>query len=62
LSGISEIGAFDGGLRQDLQRTTLASGAVVRETVVQVSLRLFIPASQDPSLDMQDTRAPVNNP
>jgi hypothetical protein len=49
-------------VRQDLQRTTLASGAVVRETVVQVSLRLFIPASQDPSLDMQDTRAPVNNP
>jgi len=36
----------------------------VQETVLQVSLRLFIPASQtqDPSLDMQDTRAPVNNP
>ena len=64
LSGISEIGAFDGGLRQDLSRSMLASGTEVRETVLQVSLRLFIPASQtqDPSLDMQDPRAPVNNP
>jgi hypothetical protein len=64
LSGISEIGAFDGGVRQDLTRSMLASGAEVRETVVQISLRLFIPASQtqDPSLDMQETRAPVNNP
>jgi hypothetical protein len=64
LSGVSEIGAFDGGVRQDLTRSALASGAEVRETVLQVSLRLFIPASQtqDPSLDLQDTRAPVNNP
>ncbi len=64
LSGVSEIGAFDGGVRQDLTRSMLASGTEVRETVLQVSLRLFIPASQtqDPSLDMQDTRAPVNNP
>ncbi|HSY37999.1 MAG TPA: hypothetical protein VLA79_00685 [Polyangia bacterium] len=63
LSGVSEIGAFDGGVRQDLTRSMLASGAEVRETVLQVSLRLFIPASQtDPSLDMQDSRAPVNNP
>jgi hypothetical protein len=65
LSGISsEIGAFDGGVRQDLTRSALASGAEVRETVLQVSLRLFIPASQtqDPSLEMQDSRAPVNNP
>jgi hypothetical protein len=64
LSGISEIGAFDGGMRQDLTRSMLASGAEVRETVLQVSLRLFIPAAQtqDPSLGMQDTRAPVNNP
>ena len=64
LSGVSEIGAFDGGIRQDLTRSMLASGAEVRETVLQVSLRLFIPASetQDPSLDMQETRAPVNNP
>ena len=46
LSGISEIGAFDGGVRQDLTRSMLASGAEVRETVLQVSLRLFIPASQ----------------
>jgi hypothetical protein len=64
LSGISEIGAFDGGVRQDLTRSMLASGAEVHETVVQVSLRLFIPAAQtqDPSLDMHDPRAPVNNP
>jgi hypothetical protein len=64
LSGISEVGAFDGGIRQDLTRSMLASGSEVRDTVLQVSLRLFIPASQtqDPSLDMQDPRAPVNNP
>ncbi|HEX3901725.1 MAG TPA: hypothetical protein VH853_02680 [Polyangia bacterium] len=65
LSGISEIGAFEGGLRQDLTSSTLvAGGGETRETVVGVSLRLFIPASQtqDPSLDMQDPRAPVNNP
>jgi hypothetical protein len=64
LSGVSEIGAFDGGMRQDLTRSMLASGAEVRETVLQVSLRLFIPAAQtqDPLLDMQDTRAPVTNP
>ena len=35
LSGVSEIGAFDGGVRQDLTRSMLASGAEVRETVVQ---------------------------
>lgn len=64
LAAISDIGAFDGGVRQDLTRSALASGTEVRETVVQVSLRLFIPASQtqDPSLDPQDTRAPVTNP
>ena len=64
LSGLSEIGAFDGGVRQDLTRSMLASGAEVHETVLQVSLRLFIPAAQtqDPSLEMQDPRAPVNNP
>ena len=42
LSAISEIGALDGGVRQDLFR---ADGRT-RETVVGISLRLFIPASQ----------------
>lgn len=48
LSAISEIGALDGGLRQDFSRGDGGS----RETVVGLSLRLFIPASQtnqDPS-------------
>ncbi len=64
LSAISEIGAFDGGVRQDLTRSALASGTEVRETVVQVSLRLFIPSAptEEPSLDMQDAHAPVTNP
>ncbi len=35
LSGVSEIGAFDGGVRQDLSRSMLASGAEVRETVLR---------------------------
>lgn len=48
LSAVSEIGALDGGVRQDLFRPDGRS----RETVVGISLRLFIPASQtnpDPS-------------
>lgn len=48
LSAISEIGALDGGVRQDLSHGDGGS----RETVVGISLRLFIPASQtnqDPS-------------
>jgi hypothetical protein len=48
LSAISEIGALDGGVRQDLTR----GDGGKRETVVGISLRLFIPASQtnqDPS-------------
>ncbi len=48
LSAMSEIGALDGGVRQDLFRADGNS----RETVVGISLRLFIPASQtnqDPS-------------
>jgi hypothetical protein len=53
LSAISDIGALDGGLRQDLFRSQDAAGmARPRETVVGLSLRLFIPASQtnqDPS-------------
>jgi hypothetical protein len=42
LSAISEIGAIDAGVRQDL----LHAEGTPRETVVGVSLRLFIPASQ----------------
>jgi hypothetical protein len=42
LSVMSPIGALDGGLRQDLFRRD----GVSRETVVGVSLRLFVPASQ----------------
>jgi hypothetical protein len=53
LSAISEIGALDGGLRQDLVRGEESPGVPrPRETVVGLSLRLFIPASQtnqDPS-------------
>jgi hypothetical protein len=48
ISAISDIGALDAGVRQDL----LHAAGVPRETVVNVSLRLFIPASQtnqDPS-------------
>lgn len=48
LSAVSEIGAVDGGVRQDLSRGDSGS----RETVVGISLRLFVPASQtnqDPS-------------
>jgi hypothetical protein len=48
LSAISDIGALDGGVRQDLSR----GDGGTRETVVGISLRLFIPASQtnqDPS-------------
>jgi len=41
-SAISEIGALDVGVRQDLFQTE----GPARETVVNVSLRLFIPASQ----------------
>lgn len=53
LSAISDIGALDGGLREDLFRSQDDAGmARPRETVVGLSLRLFIPASQtnqDPS-------------
>ncbi|HXJ22088.1 MAG TPA: hypothetical protein VMT03_17835 [Polyangia bacterium] len=48
MSAISDIGALDAGVRQDL----LHGAGVPRETVVNISLRLFIPASQtnqDPS-------------
>lgn len=48
LSAISDIGALDGGVRQDFSQGSGSS----RATVVGLSLRLFIPASQtnpDPS-------------
>jgi hypothetical protein len=46
LSGISEIGAFDAGLRQDITQHQEAGLETPRQTVVGVSLRLFVPASQ----------------
>jgi hypothetical protein len=48
-SAISEVGAFDAGLRQDVSRGEASPGLDrPRETVVGVSLRLFIPADQTP--------------
>jgi len=48
-SAISEVGAFDAGLRQDLFRSEVSPGLDrPRETVVGVSLRLFVPADQTP--------------
>jgi hypothetical protein len=48
-SAISEVGAFDAGLRQDLFRSEVSPGIDrPRETVVGVSLRLFVPADQTP--------------
>jgi hypothetical protein len=64
-SVVSEIGAIDGGLRQDVTRGVIvAGGGEARETVVGISLRLFIPASQNPDAqpDLQELRAPVTNP
>ncbi len=50
-SGISEIGAIDLGLREDLTRAEASPGVErPRETVAGVSLRLFIPATQTDSL------------
>jgi hypothetical protein len=40
LSAVSEVGAVDGGIRQDI----VVHGTTPRSTVVGVSLRLFIPA------------------
>jgi hypothetical protein len=61
---VSEIGAIDGGLRQDVTKGVIvAGGGEARETVVGVSLRLFIPSMQsDAPPDSQDLRAPVTNP
>lgn len=64
-SGVSEVGAIDAGLRQDLTRSALPGGGEqTRETVVGVSLRLFVPASEseDTTLDLHGPQAPVTNP
>ena len=42
VSIVSEVGAIDGGIRQDI----VMNGTTPRATVVAVSLRLFIPAQQ----------------
>lgn len=48
-SAISEVGAFDAGLREDLILSEVSPGVQrPRETVVGVSLRLFVPAEQTP--------------
>jgi hypothetical protein len=48
-SAISEVGSFDAGLRQDLFRSEVSPGFErPRETVVGLSLRLFVPAEQTP--------------
>jgi hypothetical protein len=62
---VSEIGAIDAGLRQDLTRGVIvAGGGEARETVVGLTLRLFIPSTenQDAQPDLQELRAPVTNP
>lgn len=64
-SGVSEIGAIDAGLRQDLTRSALPGGGdQTRETVLGVSLRLFVPAAQpeEAMLDLHAPQAPVTNP
>lgn len=50
LSAVSEIGAIDGAIRQDV----FVYGDVPRATIVAISLRLFIPAQQ-PSLQPPGT-------
>lgn len=61
---VSEIGAIDAGLRQDVsQGVIVAGGSPARETVVGVSLRLFVPSMQsDAPPELPDARAPVTNP
>jgi len=59
MSAISDIGALDASVRQDLFRSEESPGVPrPRETVVGLSLRLFIPASQT----NQDPSAFVNGP
>jgi hypothetical protein len=43
LSGLSQIGAFDAGFRQDLFEQ---QAGTPRQTVLGVSVRLFVPASE----------------
>jgi hypothetical protein len=50
LTAVSDIGAIDGGIRQDI----VVNGTTPRSTIVGVSLRLFIPAQQ-PSLQPPGT-------
>jgi hypothetical protein len=61
---VSEVGAVDAGLRQDVtQGVIVAGGGRERETVVGVSLRLFIPSMQsDAPPELPEVRAPVTNP
>lgn len=61
---VSEIGAIDAGLRQDVTKAAIVAGAgPERETVVGVSLRLFIPSMQsDAPPELPEVRAPVTNP
>jgi hypothetical protein len=67
-SGLSDIGAIDGGVRQDLTRGAAPGGGEqVRETIVGVSLRLFIPAAetqaaQESQPDFPEIKPPVNSP
>jgi hypothetical protein len=46
LSGLSEIGALDVGLRQDVSQHEDATGPSPRQTIVGVNLRIFVPASE----------------
>jgi hypothetical protein len=61
---VSEIGAVDAGLRQDVTKGVIVAGAgPERETVVGVSLRLFIPSTEsDAPPELPEVRAPVTNP
>jgi hypothetical protein len=63
-SVLSEVGAIDAGLRQDLTRSVLtAGGGEARETVAGISFRLFIPAQQTQDAPSeQDVRSSVTNP
>ncbi|HVV48819.1 MAG TPA: hypothetical protein VHO06_04095 [Polyangia bacterium] len=65
LSGVSALGAIDGGLRQDLTSgASPGGGSEKRQTVVGVNLRLFVPAAEPEaaSLDLEGPQAPVTSP
>jgi hypothetical protein len=64
-SVVSEIGAIDAGLRQDVTRGVIvAGGGEAHETVVGINLRLFIPTmqNQDATPELPEVGAPVTNP